>query len=169
MMRRIIKIIQNRIIKWILVIGCMLSIFAMSHLDSVKSWYMTGKVLTTIEQTTDETSDLDYSEEIQYYSAQESAMLILRKSAHVIEYFVLFLLLFNALYKPSSLRNNMVIASVIAVVYAVLDEIHQLFVPGRSGTVLDVLTDSLGVFMGCLAILVVVKLNSKKKEKTQVT
>ena len=34
------------------------------------------------------------------------------------------------------------------VFYAAIDEIHQLFVPGRSGEIKDVLIDSCGSFIG---------------------
>jgi VanZ family protein len=35
-----------------------------------------------------------------------------------------------------------------AVLYGMSDEIHQLFVPGRSSDVLDVLADTVGAFIG---------------------
>jgi VanZ family protein len=36
------------------------------------------------------------------------------------------------------------------VLYAVSDEIHQLFVPGRAGQIRDVLIDACGVFVGII-------------------
>jgi len=161
-MKLIKKVIRHNIIKWLLVILCMLGIFAMSHLDSVKSWYMTGKVLTTIEQTSDETEDLDFDEEIEYYSAQEDNMLVLRKLAHVLEFMILFLLMYNALYSPDRIKKSIYISAFLAVLYAVFDEVHQLFVVGRTGSIMDVVIDSLGVLIGIVIVMGIIKIGRRK-------
>jgi VanZ family protein len=36
----------------------------------------------------------------------------------------------------------------ICLIYSISDEVHQIFVPGRSGEVFDVLIDTLGSFIG---------------------
>ena len=69
--------------------------------------------------------------------------LILRKLAHMTEYALLTVLWAWAL-RPVT-RLNIAIAAVIAVLYAASDEYHQTFVPGRAGTIVDVLIDSVGV------------------------
>tara|TARA_Y100000310_G_scaffold339461_1_gene432159 strand:+ start:31 stop:429 length:399 start_codon:yes stop_codon:yes gene_type:complete len=38
----------------------------------------------------------------------------------------------------------------LAILYAISDEIHQLFVPGRAFTIADILTDSAGIFFASL-------------------
>ncbi len=68
--------------------------------------------------------------------------LILRKIAHLLEYAVLFLLLARPLDK------NLKQALVIGIIYALLDEFHQSFVPGRNMALADVCFDSAGVFLG---------------------
>jgi VanZ family protein len=79
----------------------------------------------------------------------ETLDFIVKKSAHVIEYAVLFLLLSNAL-KPSQKRFQN--AFIIGLLYAFSDEIHQLFTPGRGGSLRDVLLfDNLGLILGWLA------------------
>lgn len=65
---------------------------------------------------------------------------IIKKNAHFFEFFILFLLLYNALPK-----KNHHLAFLIALLYAFSDEIHQLFVPGRTASLRDVLIDSLGI------------------------
>ena len=67
--------------------------------------------------------------------------LVLRKLAHVTEYAVLAALLCRAL-------RRVVPALVIAVLYAVTDEVHQTFVDGRLGTPRDVAIDLVGVLAG---------------------
>jgi len=46
--------------------------------------------------------------------------------------------------------NLILWSEVVAVLYAVTDEFHQLFISGRSAQVTDVLIDGIGAFIGCL-------------------
>jgi hypothetical protein len=67
--------------------------------------------------------------------------LVLRKLAHAAEFAVLGFLLLRALgQEPAALA--------LGIAYAASDELHQHFVPGRQGSVLDVLLDSVGVAAG---------------------
>ncbi|MGQ0645532.1 MAG: VanZ family protein [Elusimicrobiota bacterium] len=72
--------------------------------------------------------------------------LILRKAAHFIEYAVLALLVWRALAGSGSVPPRGIFwgAFGFCVLYAVSDEWHQGFVPGRVPSRLDVLLDSLG-------------------------
>jgi VanZ family protein len=73
---------------------------------------------------------------------------IFKKTAHVLEYTVLFLLWFRALGNKNPFE-----AVVFSLVYAFSDEIHQLFVPGRTGRLRDVGIDSLGMIIPALLIV----------------
>jgi VanZ family protein len=69
---------------------------------------------------------------------------VLRKLGHVTEYAVLGALLERALRRPLP-------AFVLGVAYAASDELHQHFVPGRTGAPLDVAIDAVGVLVGVVA------------------
>jgi VanZ family protein len=72
--------------------------------------------------------------------------LLIRKSAHVFEYFVFSLLLLRAIRgdgKGWEMRWA-IWALVIAAVYACLDEFHQSFVPSRTASPWDALLDTAG-------------------------
>jgi len=69
--------------------------------------------------------------------------LVLRKLAHMAEYAVLGLLLARAVRRPS-------VALILGVLYAVSDEVHQMFVAGRQGSPLDVVVDAVGVTIGVI-------------------
>jgi VanZ family protein len=69
---------------------------------------------------------------------------ILRKLAHTAEYAVLGALLVRALRRPEP-------AVILGVLYAVSDELHQTFVPGRHGSPVDVAIDSVGIVLGIVA------------------
>jgi VanZ like family len=71
--------------------------------------------------------------------------LVLRKLAHAAEFAVLGLLLARAVGHDQT-------AFLLGVAYAVTDEVHQAFVPGRLGSVWDVLLDSVGVAVGVLLL-----------------
>lgn len=69
------------------------------------------------------------------------------KSGHSIGYAILGALLLRALARarwPGVTWKTVLLAIVIATVYAVSDELHQWFVPGRSPDVLDVVADMTG-------------------------
>ena len=68
----------------------------------------------------------------------------LRKAAHLFEYAVLFALLRRAAVGRAR-------AFAFCVLYAVTDEFHQSFVPGRRGAASDVLVDAAGALTGLLA------------------
>lgn len=73
----------------------------------------------------------------------------IRKGAHMTEYAVLGILVFfswNSL--KYGIKRTALYSWMITVLYAASDEVHQLFVPGRSGQVTDVLIDSVGAAIG---------------------
>ncbi len=74
---------------------------------------------------------------------------IVRKSAHAMAYAVLGALIMWALAAHRRITWRVaVIGITIACIYAVSDEIHQTFIPGRSGEVRDVLIDTVGAAIG---------------------
>lgn len=118
-----------------------------------------------------EVSQLQYAEMLDHF---------VRKSAHFLEYGVLGALNFGmcSVYLPvlKRFQKSAAVSKVImkkgsvvylawiwGAIYAVTDEIHQLFVPGRYGTVLDVILDAAGVLTGILACVFVALLHKKYK------
>ncbi|TRZ44713.1 VanZ family protein [bacterium] len=92
---------------------------------------------------------------------------IFKKTAHIIEYTVLFLLWFKALGNKNPFQ-----AIIFSIVYAFTDEIHQLFIPGRTGRLRDVGIDSIGMIIFAFLIvkfdlwkLLLSPLPSKKQDK----
>ncbi|GEM_PF-77841 len=73
------------------------------------------------------------------------------KLIHLFEYLVLSALLFAALAyggKRGDLKSYLLLSFLIASIYGVSDEVHQLFVPGRFFEPLDIFTDSVGSLIG---------------------
>ncbi|MFH1415615.1 MAG: VanZ family protein [Elusimicrobiota bacterium] len=80
----------------------------------------------------------------------------LRKGAHIFEYGILMLLVMPNFPKNNIRFRN--IAAIICMLYAVTDEYHQSFVPGRHMSVFDVAWDS----AGCLLAYVFLAVKEKK-------
>lgn len=73
----------------------------------------------------------------------------IRKTAHFSVYLLLGVLVMNALRRSGVIGLKAVALAIgICVLYAVSDEVHQLFVPGRGGQARDVLIDSAGAILG---------------------
>jgi len=75
------------------------------------------------------------------------------KSLHIMEYAFLYFLLFRAYYrsfKKSNKNNIFVLAIITTLLYAAFDELHQIFVPTRSGAIRDIGIDSIGIFISFL-------------------
>ncbi len=70
---------------------------------------------------------------------------VLRKLAHMAEFGLLWFLWWRALG-----YGNRLTPALIAIAYAVTDELHQTTVEGRVGSPVDVLIDSAGVVLAAL-------------------
>lgn len=89
-----------------------------------------------------------------------------RKIAHFSEYGlggILFISLFST-YDWSD-RRKIITSISLGVWYAIMDEVHQLMVPGRSGALKDVYIDSLGFSTGVIGTLIIIKIFELIKEK----
>ncbi len=72
-------------------------------------------------------------------SQTHALVYIVRKTAHFTLYFVLALLVTKA-----TNHNRYITAILVTLVYAITDELHQMFSLGRSGEIADVLVDTAG-------------------------
>ena len=101
---------------------------------------------------------------------RQTMVFIVRKGAHFAEYTILGGFLVPAVTEwmavdktpvPDSVRSIRIISWLVGTLYAVTDEIHQSFVPGRSCELRDIGIDSCGVLAGVL----VVSLLMRSKER----
>lgn len=61
------------------------------------------------------------------------------------------------------LKTDALIAVSVSILYAISDEVHQIFVQGRGPGVKDVFIDSTGAVIGCMIVLFVLARKNKKK------
>lgn len=79
-----------------------------------------------------------------------------RKIAHLSEFAILGILVYLVV-KEYNNKHTIIIATALSLVYAISDEIHQIFVPGRACTLIDVLIDLSGAVIGILIIHLLLK------------
>ena len=89
--------------------------------------------------------------------AIESVRWFVRKFAHLTEFALLAWLAWRALWKPQRKDSRpwswktAAVALLFVFLYAVTDEVHQRFVPNRTGSFTDVCLDTAGGALGLVA------------------
>ena len=102
-----------------------------------------------------------------------SLQFLARKSAHFSIYMILGVLSFLAVisYEKLLFVLRLTVSGSVCLLYAASDEIHQLFIPGRSGEVRDVMIDfsgaALGIALSMLVFLLICRIKKKRTEKNE--
>ncbi len=148
-------------ISWMAVALWMLLIFRLSSQVAVKSNGMSMGITDFIINIFNK---LFHSE----ISGSGSLNHIVRKTAHFMAYLILGILSFNAL-KISCMGSwrRPAFSLGLCVLYAISDELHQVFVSGRSGQASDVFIDSLGAGIGIAIFLLAVSFHESRQHKNQ--
>jgi len=139
----------TRIIWHILTLACMACIFYLSSQDSGSSSKMSGEFIGKLANIF--VGDFKNMTESQQMLFISGAQRIVRKYAHFFIYSVLGFFTMGTMYTyKMNLKSKLLTALAVVFLYAVSDEIHQIFVPGRSCEVRDVLIDTAGATLGIL-------------------
>lgn len=155
-MKKFDKKTQIKIIKIILIIAWMEIVFGFSNQGGTKSSNTSRKVTVVVVQAI---SDKTIEEN---ESVIEKAEKVVRKLAHYTIYTVGGFLIMNYAYTTNLKSKEKVLYSIaFGAGYAVTDELHQFFMPGRSARAFDVGIDTLGVLTG-IAIYVVIRKNIER-------
>lgn len=170
---------RRRIVFLVLMLGWMAGIFVFSSRtggESTGDSYFVGQIVGEIF-----VPGFDSWSEEQQTAFAETIDHPVRKTAHAAEYAVLALLaagvyipgkrqnrkIFEAAAergsgKRSGVRTGIFLPWLTAALYAATDEAHQLFVPGRSGQISDVILDSAGALAGVLVLAAARKLIKRR-------
>lgn len=159
------KILIKRIIAYIFTALVMVSIFSFSSEPAAKSTITSKNITRKIVNAITKNKKIPRKKKDELVKKWNN---FIRKVAH----FALYLLLGASGYLSASLtfikkgrhfvQKNALIAFLFTILYAISDEIHQLYVPGRSGEIRDVLIDATGSLMGILIVLGVLYLIGRK-------
>lgn len=159
---------QKKTIAWMAVIAWMALIFFLSHqpadISSTMSSGIAEKIKAVIETTAPAAGiDADFLHTF------------VRKNAHFFAYLILGTLIFYAMRQSGvHVLRGALMAFGLAVLYAVSDETHQLFIAGRSGEVRDVFIDSAGAAAGIGIYFLIAKMRrltslSARRDRLQET
>ncbi len=136
---------MKKIISFIVLILWMIVIFSFSSADANKSTSTSDKVITTMIEIKDKITNNETPNNEKEIIVKNSSFYI-RKIAHITEYLILGFLMFNLLKQYSV--TNIYYAIGLSILYSCTDEFHQLFISGRSGSIRDILIDSIGILIG---------------------
>ena len=150
----------------VIVIAIMTFIFFQSALPADLSSQESGRVVDLIIRLFQGIWPID----------RQTMVFIVRKGAHFTEYTILGGFLVPAVTEwmavdktpvPDSVRIIRIISWLVGTLYAVTDEIHQFYVPGRSCELRDIGIDSCGVLAGVLVVSLLMR--SKERRPSTVT
>lgn len=141
-----------RFILWMCVVTWMAVIFFLSAQEASQSSSLSWSAIWSVAEITQPGfREMPRDEQ---ENMVEQYQHIARKTAHMLAYMLLGVLCMTALFQYSIKRVLRAAAAfAVCVGYAGTDEIHQLFVAGRSGQITDVGIDASGVFMGICSVL----------------
>lgn len=126
------------ILFWILSAVCMAIIFYFSSRTATQSSEQSDGVMAFL---------------IRILGTDSITVYIVRKSAHTLEYTGLCLLLSWAYFFEKG-KKMPLISIGCSSLYAITDEVHQLFVEGRSCEITDWLIDTCGAIIGFLLFMI---------------
>lgn len=148
-----------RIISIIFVLAWMVTVFMLSHQIAEDSSKTSSNFITVIIKLFNK----DIGQE-QLETIMLKVETIVRKLAHFVLYTLGGMLITIMFINFKEYITKTKIASfLLGATYAITDEIHQLFIPGRSGEIRDVLIDSTGVLLGVFIIYLLMRIKGMFK------
>lgn len=146
----------RKLLSTILVVIWIITIFYFSNQQGTGSSNTSKKVSMAIVNILDIKNEMNEKQKEEIVATIEP---IIRKLAHFTLYMIGGILLVGCAYAYIMEDKKAIVgASTIGVLYAISDEVHQLFVNGRSGKVADMVIDSLGIFTGIVVYLIIAKI-----------
>lgn len=150
---------HKKIILVILIIIWMTTIFVFSGEVGKESKKTSGGIVGFIVDKIYDTSSMSQEER---EDKIEDLQRPIRKLAHFTIYTLGGAITFVFIDKFNTTNRKKVIYSLVfCIIYAVLDEIHQYYVPGRSCEIRDVLIDTIGASLGIFIAQFII--NRKRK------
>ena len=134
---------MKKLVKGLVLIGWMALIFALSNQSGTASQELSDGLLYRLAVFISRFREMDIR------SVVQAASYFIRKSAHVFEYGVLYILTYE-FFRECSIKRSALLSLLFCIMCAFFDEFHQLFIDGRSGQLSDCAIDSFGSLLGFL-------------------
>lgn len=154
-----LRFFMDEIVPWLFVLIWMGIIFYFSSQVSGSSDHLSQGVVKRIYQFVYKGSRTLSKTELDAYNH------MLRKIAHFTFYMIMGVFASNAMYHLRVKKRYWILVSMlICVLFAMSDEFHQVFVPGRVPLITDVLIDSCGALLGTTLYSMIRKVNYSKSD-----
>ena len=142
---------KYRVITTILLILWMILIFMFSNQNATASKKVSDMVAKNTITTVGKVTGKKYTEKDKKNFIYDSRVVI-RKTAHFTLYFILGILVYFT-FRSYGISNKIFIYSILfCLLYAISDEIHQLFSSGRSFKIMDIFIDTMSA-LDCLKFM----------------
>ena len=166
-----IRYIVVAAIFWIITVSWIVMIFHFSNQTATQSSNTSNLIVNLLNEL---------------FSIDIQDDMIIRKVAHTMEFALLTIFSYVALSSTNKISNktsyaespvklmrsdnemNIVFTLWFAILNAIFDEYHQLFVDGRDGSIKDVLIDLIGIIIVLIVIRVAFTIYLKSKGKSEV-
>lgn len=138
----------------LIIIGWLLVIFLLSNCDSNVSSYQTDIVVSLVYKFAEQ--NILIHNIISKLSETYGLVFAIRKMAHLTVFCFLQIISFIVFRsRGTSVLKATIYSMGIVVIYAICDEIHQYYIPGRSCELRDVMIDSTGGLFGLLVSYII--------------
>lgn len=149
----------------LLVLAMMTVIFIMSDQDAENSSESSGMIVDFVIRII--FKDFDKMEVEKQLEIRDILSAIIRKAAHFSEFFLLELFAFlhiTVLKEKIKITRPLLLSFIFSALYAVSDEVHQLFISGRACDLKDVLIDCAGAAFFVVIVLLIRFIKEEKKK-----
>lgn len=140
----------KRIVLYTLLVLVLTTIFIFSGEPGKKSESTSDAFTSTIIDKVSSITNKDIKE-TKKKDIIESTRFIVRKTAHFSIYFILGIIIY-LLLSTYNINKVVLISIIICFIFGSLDEIHQIFIPGRTARFYDCIIDTLGSSTGILIL-----------------
>ena len=150
------------LLAWVAMLFWMIVIFGFSAQTAEDSSAISGGLIRQVIETV--MPDFSEMTAEKQEAIVESWQTVVRKMGHMAEYTVLGVLSWITMgFHFPRMRWRVGVAAGIGLLYAITDEVHQIFVPDRGPGVLDVFIDFAGVCIGIAIAALITRWRQKRQ------
>ena len=150
----------KRIILFIILIIEILTIFIFSNEPGKKSESTSDSFASSVIDKVTSITNKDITE-TKKKDLIVNTRFIVRKSAHFTIYFILGITIY-LLLETYNIKGIIILSIIICLIFGSIDEVHQIFIPGRTARIYDCIIDTIGGTCGIYLLVAIEKIRKKK-------
>jgi len=147
---------MKKTISYVLLIFWMIVIFMLSHQTSDVSGGASGSIIYDTLSFICSIFDFNIANLTGFIEIIHEPI---REVMHALEYLILAILAMNALHQSGVDKNILLYSILFCFIYSIFDEVHQIFIPGRTFQILDLFMDFIGYMLGGFIANIFIKKN----------